>query len=194
MAENRQGLRNLFRRAWRTRVQRATEGTPPPIVQKDSDYERKLFWTQYPDSGFPPRVNHAVAAHQNSDGEWYVYSFGGYHADDDQRTVRQADSQGGPIFCSQPIDVHCCECETRTWSHVPAPLEAKYFDLGLYTRSKVPSRRYGHTVCAYEGRVYMFGGRNDEDGSFSSVDCYDIGERVESVACVIFYSNMSLKL
>ena len=39
-----------------------------------------------------------------------MYSFGGYHADDDQRTVRQADSQGGPLFTSQPIDVHCCDC------------------------------------------------------------------------------------
>ena len=35
----------------------------------------------------------------------------------------------------------------------------------------------------------MYGGRNDEDGSFSKVDCYDIGKgvgliyHVESVGC-----------
>ena len=34
----------------------------------------------------------------------------------------------------------------------------------------------GRDVCV--GRIYMYGGRNDEDGSFADVDCYDIGEGV----------------
>lgn len=45
-------------------------------------------------------------------GDWYTYSFGGYHAEDDERSVIQADSHGGPLFKSSPIDVHCCDvCE-----------------------------------------------------------------------------------
>lgn len=46
---------------------------------------------------------------RNEEGEWYTYSFGGYHADDDERTVIQADSHGGPIFKSSPIDVYACD-------------------------------------------------------------------------------------
>ncbi len=71
--------------------------------------------------------------------------------------------------------------DSRTWSHLAPPSEAKYFDLGPYTRCKVPSRRYGHTMCEYQGRVYMYGGRNDEDGSFAVVECYDISEWCETV-------------
>lgn len=33
-----------------------------PIVQDDSHYLRKMYWTCIQDSGFPHRVNHAVAA------------------------------------------------------------------------------------------------------------------------------------
>ena len=43
---------------------------------------------------------------RDADGEWYTYSFGGYHADDDERTVLEADNSGGPFFKSTPIDVH----------------------------------------------------------------------------------------
>ena len=46
---------------------------------------------------------------RNGNGEWYTYMFGGYHVDDDDRTVLQADSQGGPTFKSAPIDVHACD-------------------------------------------------------------------------------------
>ena len=43
---------------------------------------------------------------RDADDEWYTYSFGGYHADDDERTVLEADNSGGPFFKSTPIDVH----------------------------------------------------------------------------------------
>ena len=43
---------------------------------------------------------------RDADGDWYAYSFGGYHADDDERTVLEADNSGGPFFKSTPIDVH----------------------------------------------------------------------------------------
>lgn len=42
--------------------------------------------------------------------------------------------------------------------------------------AKIPGCRYGHTVCSYDGKIYMFGGRNDEDGSFAVVECYDVGQ------------------
>ena len=50
------------------------------------------------------------------------------------------------------------------------------FSLNNPPRASVPGCRYGHTVCQYKGKLYMYGGRNDEDGSFSDVDCYDTGE------------------
>lgn len=36
-----------------------------PLVQDDdSNYQRKMYWTCIQDSGFPNRVNHAVASHR----------------------------------------------------------------------------------------------------------------------------------
>ena len=51
---------------------------------------------------------------RDTDGEWYTYSFGGYHADDDERTVLEADNSGGPFFKSTPIDVHRFEMGKTT--------------------------------------------------------------------------------
>ena len=78
-------------------------------------YERQFFWTCYRESGFPNRVNHAVASHRDADGSYYLYSVGGYHADDDERTVVQADTAGGPFFRSSPIDIHCLD----VGKHIP---------------------------------------------------------------------------
>ena len=46
---------------------------------------------------------------RDKDNDYYAYSLGGYHADDDERTVMQADTLGGPFFASSPIDVHCLD-------------------------------------------------------------------------------------
>ncbi len=56
--------RDALRRALRAHWHRVRPETPPPIVQDNTNYTRKLFWSQYPDSGFPPRVNHAVAPYR----------------------------------------------------------------------------------------------------------------------------------
>ncbi len=67
MAEGIEQARRRARAALRSilRVRyRGQSSTPPPIQQIDSNYVRKLFWSQYPESGFPPRVNHAVATHR----------------------------------------------------------------------------------------------------------------------------------
>ena len=37
---------------------------PKPLVQSDEDYSRLMYWTCIQDSGFPNRVNHAVATHR----------------------------------------------------------------------------------------------------------------------------------
>ena len=56
--------------------------------------------------------------HRDADGEWYAYSFGGYHADDDERTVLEADNSGGPFFKSTPIDVHRFDMGKRHYIHM----------------------------------------------------------------------------
>ena len=38
--------------------------TEPLVQDDDSNYQRRMYWTCIQDSGFPNRVNHAVAAHR----------------------------------------------------------------------------------------------------------------------------------
>ena len=64
---------------------------------------------------------------------------------------------------------------TRVWMK-EEPCARKERSIAPYGETAIPGCRYGHTVCAYGGNLYMYGGRNDEDGSFSSMECYDIGE------------------
>lgn len=49
-----------------------------PIVQDDSNFVRKMYWSCIQDSGFPHRVNHAVAAHRSVQWtervSWALYS------------------------------------------------------------------------------------------------------------------------
>ncbi len=44
-----------------------SESPPEPLVQDNSNYCRKMYWSYIPDSGFPNRVNHAVAAHRSGE-------------------------------------------------------------------------------------------------------------------------------
>ncbi|KJH53729.1 kelch repeat protein [Dictyocaulus viviparus] len=37
----------------------------------------------------------------------------------------------------------------------------------------LPYQRYGHTVCAYRGRAYLWGGRNDDYGASSTLHEFD---------------------
>ncbi|XP_070505488.1 kelch domain-containing protein 3-like [Chironomus tepperi] len=85
--------------------------------------------------GGPRRVNHASV----SIGE-YIYSFGGYCSFENYRV-------------SRPIDIHVLNTNTLRWSLMPMK-DQKY--------PQVPFQRYGHTAVAYENKVYIFGGRNDE--------------------------------
>lgn len=56
----------------------------------------------------------------------------------------------------------CCEKITET-------------DSSGSTRSLMPYQRYGHTVVAYEGKAYLWGGRNDEHGASAQMHVFDPG-------------------
>ncbi|XP_065895256.1 kelch domain-containing protein 3-like isoform X1 [Dysidea avara] len=130
--------------------------------------EHKYYWYQYDDIGFPQRVNHAAAAHVDDKSRGaYVFSFGGYHADKETRA--QPDYYRNHVFKSADIDIHKFDVATRQWSLVKT--RSKKDDPLLAPCAKC---RYGHSVCSYNGRAYMFGGRNDDDGSMSCVACFDI--------------------
>lgn len=43
------------------------------------------------------------------------------------------------------------------------------------SRGGTPYQRYGHTVVEYEGKAYLWGGRNDEYGACSKMHCFDPG-------------------
>lgn len=44
-----------------------------------------------------------------------------------------------------------------------------------WPHADVPYRRYGHTVVAYDGRIYLWGGRNDKYGSSNVLYEFDPG-------------------
>ena len=80
---------------------------------------------------------------------------------------------------TQYIHSYTCVClssESQTCVRLAPPPDEMYFNVEPHCRTTIPGSRYGHTVCSYKDRVYMYGGRNDEDGSFSKVDCYDISK------------------
>ena len=51
---------------------------------------------------------------------------------------------------------------TRRWSNVNVIRETKNKEIAI--RGGESPRRYGHACVLYNGRIYMFGGRNDDDG------------------------------
>ena len=134
---------------------------------KSNRVEQKYFWYRYDDIGFPERVNHAAATHvDQKTGDACVYSFGGYHADLKTRLHRDYRLR---IFKSADIDVHRFDVNSRSWDLVKT--RSKKDDPYLAPCAK---SRYGHSVCSYNGKIYMFGGRNDDDGSIKPVSCLDI--------------------
>ena len=61
--------------------------------------------------------------------------------------------------------------EARHWHQVNVIKTTK--DKQIPIRGGEPPRRYGHTCLAYKNKIYMFGGRNDDDGSFRVMECFD---------------------
>jgi len=100
---------------------------------------------------FLPLPTQPSAPGRDEKGDWYAYSFGGYHADDDERTVLQADSQGGAYFKSSPIDVHICDVGKQEGAEL---LEARVFlvvALGHWVRGRKWSCR-GREEEGWRGR------------------------------------------
>lgn len=140
------------------------------------------MWTVHLEGG-PRRVNHAAVALGDT-----IFSFGGY-------------CSGETFDPESPIDIHALNTHTYRWSllksHYASDAEARVkarFAVGgeeeepmdldddedvmeehsAYGRPvPYPYQRYGHTVCAYNGRAYLWGGRNDEFGASNTLHEFD---------------------
>ncbi|XP_017477425.1 PREDICTED: kelch domain-containing protein 3 [Rhagoletis zephyria] len=99
-----------------------------------------MRWIAHLDGG-PRRVNHAAVGVGDK-----IYSFGGYCTGDDYRL-------------NECIDVHVLNTNTLRWAVVPLKRDENGLPLKY---PEVPFQRYGHTAVAYGDKVYMWGGRNDE--------------------------------
>merc|ERR1712018_255302 len=108
----------------------------------------KMRWTVEGLAGGPRRVNHASVPVGK-----VIYSFGGYCTGDNYREAR-------------PIDVFCLNTTNYRWTALKKP------EKGSSEARDWPFQRYGHTVVAHEGKIYLFGGRNDIH-SCNNVYCFD---------------------
>lgn len=102
-----------------------------------------MYWSAHIEGG-PRRVNHTAVAIND-----YIYSFGGYCSHESYREMNS-------------IDVHVLNTQNLRWSKV-TPRANEYGEMMKYP--EVPFQRYGHTSVAYESKVYLWGGRNDELGN-----------------------------
>lgn len=109
-----------------------------------------MYWLAHVEGG-PRRVNHTAVAIGD-----YIYSFGGYCSHEDYRLLNT-------------IDVHVLNTQNLRWSQVPTRKDKQGCPLQY---PEVPFQRYGHTSVAYENKVYMWGGRNDETGC-NILFCFD---------------------
>ncbi|XP_039283897.1 kelch domain-containing protein 3 [Nilaparvata lugens] len=96
-----------------------------------------MYWTVYMENG-PKRVNHAAVAIGD-----LIYSFGGYCTGRNYKTKK-------------PMDVHVLDTVTMHWKSLPLP------EPGDPQHDVVPYKRYGHTAVFWNGKAYIWGGRNDE--------------------------------
>lgn len=108
-----------------------------------------MWWTTHLEGG-PRRVNHAACVVDTC-----IYSFGGYRTGDSYRSK------------FTPIDVYVFNTHTLQWKKIPTP------DPSGPDFEHVPFMRYGHTVVAFQGRIYLFGGRNDL-APCNDLFCFDV--------------------
>jgi len=109
-----------------------------------------MEWTVHLEGG-PRRVNHAAVCVGDR-----IFSFGGYCTGDNYKDA-------------MPIDVFVLDTRTYRWVEVPKPksfdeVDEESIDINnkdLDEFKNWPYQRYGHTVSAYENKIYLFGGRND---------------------------------
>ncbi|CAB03122.1 Kelch domain-containing protein 3 [Caenorhabditis elegans] len=122
-------------------------------------------WTVHLEGG-PRRVNHASIAVGSR-----IYSFGGY-------------CSGEVTDAKDPLDVHVLNTENYRWIKMnpgyvynnriitKATIESPYSDSDKMFGA-VPYQRYGHTVVEYQGKAYVWGGRNDDYGACNLLHEYD---------------------
>lgn len=69
---------------------------------------KKCFvWSEYNKSQFPNRVNHACVSYTSPvDGNRYMYTIGGYHSSDKERSAQGKGEDDSPHFTTGPIDVY----------------------------------------------------------------------------------------
>ncbi|VDK18998.1 unnamed protein product [Anisakis simplex] len=115
-----------------------------------------MHWTVKVDGG-PRRVNHA-AVELNG----FIYSFGGFCS---------GEHHDGKIA----LDIHVLDTETYRWRKLQTRNEESMgSELSLGRElSVIPYQRYGHTVVAYQGKAYLWGGRNDTYGTSSKMHVFD---------------------
>ena len=89
-----------------------------------------MLWSVHLEGG-PRRVNQAAVAVGNR-----IYSFGGNCAGEDYRETR-------------PIDVFVFNTNLLRWKEIAKPDSEDEEYLSW------PHQRYGHTVCAFENKIYL---------------------------------------
>lgn len=70
---------------------------------------------------------------------------------------------------------HCVECMWEI-NRLNSKTFVQMEDDEMEPLRSLPYQRYGHTVCAYRGRAYLWGGRNDDYGASSTLHEFDPGE------------------
>uniref|UniRef100_A0A0R3S182 Kelch domain-containing protein n=1 Tax=Elaeophora elaphi TaxID=1147741 RepID=A0A0R3S182_9BILA len=113
-----------------------------------------MYWTIAIDGG-PKRVNHAAVALNDQ-----IYSFGGYCSDE-------------LYDGNQPVDVHVLDTGNYRWRKLVIQTNNDKAAHSSESEKTWPYQRYGHTVVGYEGKAYLWGGRNDEFGACSKMYCFD---------------------
>uniref|UniRef100_A0A1I7UWE9 Kelch domain-containing protein 3-like n=1 Tax=Caenorhabditis tropicalis TaxID=1561998 RepID=A0A1I7UWE9_9PELO len=123
------------------------------------------MWTVHLEGG-PRRVNHAAVAIGRK-----IYSFGGY-------------CSGEVTNSKDPLDVHVLDTNNYRWTKVDPVynFENQVFSLSEFLQISeesdkfdctVPFQRYGHTVVEFNGKAYVWGGRNDDYGACNMLHEYD---------------------
>ncbi|VDM42343.1 unnamed protein product [Toxocara canis] len=144
-----------------------------------------MHWTVKVEGG-PRRVNHA-AVELNG----LIYSFGGYCSGEPYEGNEPIDVHvldtgesfyvlRGRIRYSlttfyQPTFYFSSFAETYRWRKLNVHCEEP-MDTGSSATTQpiiTPYQRYGHTVVAYKGKAYLWGGRNDEHGASAQMHIFD---------------------
>ena len=90
------------------------------------------------------------------------------------KAVRRRIESGEPGF----MDPESASEDEASVDYVDYENEHPYLAAGRENKASskgTPSQRYGHTVVAYNDMVYLWGGRNDQYGSSSTLHEFDPG-------------------